>query len=606
MGLISDAYKDLEGYDDDDDKDGILDKAGDFLKGGLTYAGRQAGANLGADLYGGAKKFLAGPANKRELRRKNFFNASEDVFNINKSFNKLMNNEHETAIQKHIKDGNSPYEAIYRANENQFRDAAVRVLAYQAKKQGKGFDIGTYGKERLDAFARTLAFFNANNGNAPSLVETIHNNRVAFLNEVRDLPQDKQTMASILAIHGSKPSGMFSSGVLAFPKNLLNEIGIGITPEEEAKAQIKRLKESPLIKKELREAIEAQSKYLGEMGGGADFIVNKALEEFRNANLVDRATNLSSTINRTQKFEIKGTGENTMVVETVEEKVDQPGFGINLTQSRPKISSFLLDKDGADNYAASLQKNSSSNAFNIMTKIINSNGMNEIMVQVRNGFDKGDNFFIDKGTGTFITPDSHNLTAGQRTWFINSAFNSALNVKRNTAEGFRENQAMQRLLYTSIVEHQDINDNLKTLGNKVPLRPNKAGSTVALDDFITTDNDGNNVLKQDFLDQESNIIVPKGILSKYVPLGFKAEELRKQAEELHTHFTERQKILRGLTPALEGFNVIMNELNLDMYQPDPSYTKNLTFTKALDRIVEEGRDSKNEGGVVSSLFQRPQ
>ena len=91
-----------------------------------------------------------------------------------------------------------------------------------------------------------------------------------------------------------------------------------------------------------------------------------------------------------------------------------------------------------------------------------------------------------------------------------------------------------------------------------------------------------------------------------MPLGFKANELRKQAEELHTHFTEKQKILRGLPAALEGFNVIINELGLDMYQPDPSYTKNLTFTKALDRIVEEGRDSKNEGGVVSSLFQRPQ
>ena len=119
------------------------------------------------------------------------------------------------------------------------------------------------------------------------------------------------------------------------------------------------------------------------------------------------------------------------------------------------------------------------------------------MVQVRNGFDKGDNFFIDKGTGTFITPDSHNITAAQRTWFINSAFNSALNVKENTAEGFRENQATQRLVYQSIVEHQDITDNLKTLGNKVPLRPNKAGETVALDDFITTDNDGNNVLDED-------------------------------------------------------------------------------------------------------------
>ena len=108
MGLLSDFVEEAPDIVDDDDKDGFLKRT--FKNAPETFAtyfvagaAQQAGKGIGKQVSDGVKGFLNLPQQARLRKANKFIQTNQDVRNLNRTFERLINNPHELAVQKNLK-----------------------------------------------------------------------------------------------------------------------------------------------------------------------------------------------------------------------------------------------------------------------------------------------------------------------------------------------------------------------------------------------------------------------------------------------------------------------------------------------------------------------
>ena len=571
MGLLSDFVEEAPDIVDDDDKDGFLKRT--FKNAPETFAtyfvagaAQQAGRGIGKQLSDGVKGFLNLPQQARLRKANTFIRSNQDVRNMQKAFDRLNNNPMELAIQKHLRDGKSEREAIYLANEPQVKDIYINKIRNDAISQGKTFDIAKFKDERLRNGARQFAFF-TNNGKTPSLIDGLMQHRQNYLNELSDLggiteiKKDENLLEALVKMHGGSQSNSFINGVKAYPKSLLNLFGKGMTPQDEAQGAINTLKNHPLIKKELVEALEAQKEY-----ASPEYITNAALKHIKDLDALSHAKSLSTTFDRKTEFKTVGTGKNIKMIKKVTNTYSDPSGKIE-TGERPEIiPMFTFDENSADQYATSLQEDSSSNALNIVRKITNQRGLNEILKQVEQGANLADpkkrSFFIDKGTGDAIRPDSFTLTLAQRRWFISTAYNlAASNYNQFTTEGWQRTSDFRNLVKSQILLEQQIGQDLGIFSGLIPQLESPKGFKVDFKDFLNEK--GTDVKEGLIVNGKVNKNAAATLANKYTPeRGFPVGSVTNYITTLGSHFITKESRMRTVKADLDGLERLVEQLNL--------------------------------------------
>jgi hypothetical protein len=571
MGLLSDFVEEAPDIVDDDDKDGFLKRT--FKNAPETFAtyfvagaAQQAGKGIGKQVSDGVKGFLNLPQQARLRKANTFIRSNQDVRNMQKAFDRLNNNPMELAIQKHLRDGKSEREAIYLANEPQVKDIYINKIRNDAISQGKTFDIAKFKDERLRNGARQFAFF-TNNGKTPSLIDGLMQHRQNYLNELSDLggipeiKKDENLLEALVKMHGGSQSNSFINGVKAYPKSLLNLFGKGMTPEDEAQGAINTLKNHPLIKKELVEALEAQREY-----ASPEYITNAALKHIKDLDGLAHAKSLSTTLDKKTEFKTVGSGKNLKMIKQVTTEYSDPSGKITTGERPEVIPMFTFDENSADQYATSLQEDSSSNALTIVNKITNQRGLNEILKQVEQGINITDpkkrSFFIDKGTGDAIRPDSLTLTLAQRRWFISTAYNlAASDYNQFTTEGWQRTADFRNIVKSQMIKESEIGDDLAVFSSFVPRLESSTGINVELKDFLNEK--GTDVKEGLIVNGKVNENAAKLLSKKYTSeMGFPVGSVTDYIVDLASHFQTKRTLTRSIAADLEGLENIVEQLNL--------------------------------------------
>lgn len=570
MGLLSDFVEEAPDIVDDDDKDGFLKRT--FKNAPETFAtyfvagaAQQAGKSVGKQVSDGVKGFLNLPQQARLRKSKTFIQNNQDVRNLNRTFERLINNPHELAVQKELKSGKNLGEAIFTVNKKSFEDSYVNKLIREAKEKGLSLDVSKLDGPRLDHGARQMAFHTFN-GQAPSLVENIIDHRQKFLDEINDLggmekiKTDSNLVETLVKQHGGSLSNSYINGVKAYPKSFLNLIGKGVTPEQEAESAIKRLKESPYVKKEVREAIEALKVY-----GSPTFVKDKALEALEITGNLEGQKDMGTSSEKSVKFEIRGSGDNAQMYEIESEKTSNV-FGVVDVEKKPKVIPLfgLTDKKAGNQFATSLQAKTSTRALNIMSKVMNDDGITEITRRINKGLKENNPFFLDKVSGLPINPSSQTLTLDQYNWFITSAYTlTGEQPTLYTKQGAKAARETRQLLAQNIINIKEIRESLGVLGQGIPAIKNRNKVTIDPTLFL---NDNQDDVRQDLITgNKINMGIVKQVASNQ---GFEVGDVQNYAETLVGFFKDRKRIKRELPQRLEGFQEVINSLGITALQPN--------------------------------------